>query len=81
MIEVVNKNIFFTPANDTALDAWLRENVFSYESRLPQGMDPFLVLKEDLRRSFPYDVGIEQRKVRTMVLKKINHNVESLKAC
>lgn len=74
IFEVVDKSRFIWPSASTEINAWKSENMYSYESMIPfaNQKEVFLVLQQDLNRYLPYDVKVESRKVKCLVLTRLS---------
>lgn len=70
IFEVSNKSRFILPSSASEISNWKKENVFSYESRIPNEnkSDLYKVLQEDISRYLPFEVKFENRKVKCLVL-------------
>lgn len=70
IIEVKDKSRFLVPTEESKLGDWIKNNVFSYELKVPEGRgnEKFNLMRQDIDRYFPYTARIEKRKVKCLVL-------------
>jgi thiol-disulfide isomerase/thioredoxin len=80
ILEVKDSSDFFVPTDEIKLAGWIKKNILSYEIKIPANDDVkiFNCMQQDLDKYLPYTAKIEKRKVKCLVLRKINN--ENFKA-
>jgi thiol-disulfide isomerase/thioredoxin len=73
IIEAKDKTPFLTPSNAVQIDAWRETHLHGYESAIPVSstMDPYDVLQDDLTRFYDFDVKIEKRMQKALVIESV----------
>jgi thiol-disulfide isomerase/thioredoxin len=74
ILELKDSSDFFAPNDETKLANWIKKNMLSYEIKMPanDNVKIFKCMQEDLDKYLPYTAKIEKRKVKCLILRKIN---------
>ena len=80
IFETTDSSIFFPPKQESLLDDWMTNNIFSYEIKVKKGSGSQLYknMQEDLNRYLPYKAVIEKREMKCLVLKSIPNATQSI---
>lgn len=76
LVESENKGRFFH-SNDSEVVTWIKSNTFSYAMKIPNELSESIydIMRQDIDRYFELKSGIEKRKVKCIVLKRIRDSV------
>lgn len=72
-LEVSRPEKFKYPGTSDSLDAWMAENIHSYDARIRNGRPSqiFVLMRRDLALQFPYSATVELRPIKSYVLVKL----------
>ena len=76
-INVKEKDRFFVPEDEDKLAEWFKNNLYSYELKLPDKDDvvKYRYMQEDLNRYLPYKITIEKLLTKCIVLVKTSDGI------